>query len=84
MNYYVKGKNAFRGCGDVKRWLRIRSIEKDGNRVAISFLLAGEKKFMSLTYSSQPYVVFGKGIWPNIEEIDWLDLLKERKCLIDT
>jgi hypothetical protein len=76
-NYYIKGKNAFRGVGDTKRWLRVRSIEKDGNRVAVSFFLAGEEKFMSLTYGSQPYVEFGKGKWPKVEPIEWHTILEE-------
>lgn len=42
MSYYIKGIGAYRGAGDVNRWLKIRSIEKDGNRIAIKFRL-GEK-----------------------------------------
>lgn len=77
MTYYVKGKGAYRGAGDVNRWLRIRSMEKDGNRIAISFLLAGEEKFLSLTYGTQMYLTFGKGKWPEVEEVDWQYILKE-------
>lgn len=77
MAYYVKGKGAFRGAGDTKRWLRIRDIEKDGNRVAIKFILAGQEKQMSLTYGTQPYLEFGKGTWPNVKPISWNDILEE-------
>lgn len=77
MTYYVKGKRAYRGAGDVHRWLRIRSIGKDGNRVAISFLLAGQEKFMSLTYGPQQHLDFGEGTWPNIDTVDWEYILEE-------
>ena len=77
MTYYVRGKRAYRGAGDTKRWLRIRSLEKDGNRVAICFLLGGEEKFISLTYGEQQHLEFGEGTWPSIDTVDWEYILEE-------
>ncbi len=77
MNYYVKGKGAFRLAGDTKRWLKIRSMERDGNRIAIKFKLAGKEKLMSITYGPQTHLKFGEGTWPTIVTVDWEYILEE-------
>ena len=79
MSYYIRGKGAYRATGDINRWLKIRSIEKDGNRVAIKFKLAGEYKYLSLTYGTQQHIEFGKGKWPKVTKIDWINILMENK-----
>ena len=77
--YYVRGKGANRYAGGTHRWLKIRSMEKEGPRIMIQVKFRGEEKYLALAGSHQHNLEFAKGTWPNIEPVSWHTILKEKE-----
>ena len=77
LTYYIKGIGAFRGAGDTNRWLKIRSIEPDGNRISIKIKFAGKEKYLALAGDRQTNIEFAKGTWPNLKPCSWYSIKEE-------
>lgn len=75
--YYIRSKGANRYVGSAHRWLRIRSIEKEGPRLMIKVVFGGVEKYLAMAGSHQANLEFAKGKWPDLQPVSWYKIKRE-------